>query len=86
MPHPQYRYKLIIRSLGVTSLEAAGQFVGRFIYLSMKSRVFVDEILVKIDKLDFNWEFRLMHVKTSDITWNFRWLIFLMDWSNMPKC
>ena len=86
MLHPQYRYKLIVRSLGVTLLEAAGPFVGRFIYLSIKSRVFVDEILVKIDKLDFNWESRLMHVKTSDITWNFRWLIFLMDWSDMPKC
>ena len=53
MPHPQYRYKLIIRSLGVTLLEAAGPFVGRFIRLSTKSRVFVAEILVKIDKLDF---------------------------------
>ena len=86
MPYPQYRYKLINRSLCITLLEVAGPYVGRFIRLSTKSHVFVDEILVKIDKLDFNWEFRLMHVKRSDITWNFRWLIFLMDWSYMPKC
>ena len=82
MSHPQYRYKLIIRSLCITLLEAAGPFIR----LSTKSRVFVDEILVKIDKLDFNGKSRLMHVKTSDITWNFRWQIFLMDWSYMPKC
>ena len=54
MPHPQYRYKLNIRSLCITLLELAGPYVGRFIRLSTKSRVFVDEILVKIDKLDFN--------------------------------
>ena len=86
MLHPQYRYKLIIRSLCITLLEVAGPYVGRFIRLSTKSRVFVDEILVKIDKLDFNGKSRLMHVKRSDITWNFRWQILLMDWSDIPKC